>query len=368
MILETIEKIKNHPFTFMQLSDKEKFHTGLIAYAIKEYPKFLNLLLNDGRNYLAGDKYKVLVEHDSTDILIVDEYCYDEPEKFPGKDKITPFAVLEVKFKSAMHSSKKNEDVIPQLTKYEDKYKKHNPQFIYIYLFDEPEVQSHFSNTWRFISYNDLVTMLEPVYGAGHEGDIQIIGAWISYIKLMVEFSKFVKNQALYSLKTAYQSNDTIGALIHDIKMRGLVDHYRYSLFLTSLLKSELVKVPLLKYTKNKEEIKTDCIYYLIDNTHGNGLIHFEIFNGKTTYGIQWQSSLLKLYMHADSKNNVERDAELLAMATKLFGEGAYTLNKDGVFRSISIYKDLSWDIYDDQNDKIAIIADCLNKLAQTNK
>ncbi len=72
--------------------------------------------------------------------------------------------------------------------------------------------------------------------------------------------------------------------------------------------------------------------------------------------------------MHADSKNNVERDAELLAMATKLFGEGAYTLNKDGVFRSISIYKDLSWDIYDDQNDKIAIIADCLNKLAQTNK
>ncbi|MFY8069793.1 MAG: hypothetical protein ACOVMG_06840, partial [Flavobacterium sp.] len=187
-------------------------------------------------------------------------------------------------------------------------------------------------------------------------------------IKLMVDFSKFVKNQALYSLKTAYQSNEKIGELIHEIKMRGLVDHYRYSLFLTALLKSELVQVPMLKYTKIKEEIKTDCIYYLLDNTHGNGLIHFEIFNGKTTFGIQWQSSLLKLYMHADSKNNVERDAELLAMATKLFGEGNYSLNKDGVFRSISIFKELSWDIYDDQNDKVAIIADCLNKLANSNK
>lgn len=368
MVLETIEKLKNHPFTFMQLSDKEKFHTGLIAYAIKEYPKFLNHLLNDGRNYLAGDKYRVLVEHDSTDILIVNEYYYDEPERFPGKDKITPFAVIEVKFKSAMHSSKKNEDVIPQLTKYEEKYKKHNPQFIYIYLFDEPEVQSQFYNSWRFISYNDLVNMLEPFYGAGYEGDVQIIGAWISYIKLMVEFSKFVKNQALFSLKTAYQSNDTIVALIHDIKMKGLVDHYRYSLFLNSLLKSNLIDTPLLKYPTKNEDKKKDCIYYLIDNTHGNGLIHFEIYNGKTTYGIQWQSSILKLYMHADSKNNTERDSELLALATKLFGEDSHTLNKDGVFRSISIYKDLSWDIYDDQNDKVAIIADCLNKLANTNK
>ena len=367
MILNTIESIKNHPFTFMQLSDKEKFHTGLIAYAIKEYPKFLNNLLNDGRNYLASDKYRVLVEHDSTDILIVDEYYYDEPERFPGKDKITPFAVIEVKFKSAMHSSKKNEDVTPQLTKYEEKYKKHNPQFIYIYLFDEPEVQSQFSNTWRFISYNDLVTMLEPVYGAGHEGDIQIIGTWISYMKLMVDFSKFVKNQALYSLKSAYQSNERIGELINEIKMKGLVDHYRYSLFLSTLLKSDLIETPLQKYPSKSEDKKKDCIYYLIDNTHGNGLIHFEIFNGKTTYGIQWQSSILKLYMHADSKNNTERDTELLALATKLFGESSYTLNKDGVFRSISIYKDLSWDIYDDQNDKVAIIADCLNKLAKTN-
>jgi hypothetical protein len=368
MILNTIEQIKNHPFTFMQLADKEKFHTGFIAYAMKEYPKFLNNLLNDNRNYLAGDKYKVLVEHDSTDILIVDEYCYDEPEKFPEKDKITPFAVIEVKFKSAMHTSKKKDDVIPQLTKYEEKYRKHQPQFIYIYLFEEAEIHDHFSKTWRFVSYNDLVTMLEPVYGSGYIGDAQIIGTWISYMKLMVEFSKFIKNQGLYSLKTAYQSNEKISELINEIKLKGLVDNYRYSLVLSALLKSDLIQYPLLKYTsKNEEKIK-DAIYYLIDNTHGNGLLHFEIFNGKTTYGIQWQSSILKLYMHAESKNNSKRDEELIATAKKVLGEGEYSLNKDGVFRSISIYKELSWDIYDDQNDKTPIIAELLNKLVSINK
>jgi hypothetical protein len=367
MILNTIEDIKNHPFTFMQLADKEKFHTGMIAYAIKEYPKFLNILLNDGRNYLAGDKYKVLVEHESTDILIVDEYCYDEPEKHPDKDKIKPFAVIEVKFKSAMHSSKKNEEVIPQLTKYEDKYKKYNPQFIYIYLFDEPEVQNQFGKTWRFISYHDLITMLQPSYGQGHEGNIQIVGVWMQYIESMLAFSKFIKDQALYSLKTAYQSNETIGALIGEIKMRGLVDHYRYSLFLNALLKSEKLQSPLLNYPLKDEEKKKGCIYYKIDNTHGNGLIHFELCNGKTTFGIQWQSSSLKLYIHADSKKNSDRDEELIAMVKMLFGEAKYALNKDGLFRSISIYKDLSWDIYDDQNDKVDIIVDCLNKLSKIN-
>ena len=363
MIFTTIEKIKNHPFTFMQLADKEKFHTGMIAYAIKQYPKFVNILLSDGRNYLAGDKYKVLVEHESTDILIVDEYCYDEPEKYPGKDKITPFAVIEVKFKSAMHSSKKNEEVIPQLTKYEDKYKKYNPQFIYIYLFDEPEVQNQFGKTWRFIGYHDILTILGSVHDRGVLGNEQIIGTWISYVESMVEFSKFIKNQALFSLKTAYQSNETIGAYIGEIKMRGLVDHYRYSLFLNALLKSEKLQSPLLSYPSKDEEKKKDCIYYKIDNTHGNGLIHFELYNGKTTSGIQWQSSSLKLYIHADSKKNSDRDEELITLATKLFGEAEHTLNKDGVFRSISILKELSWDIYDDQNDKVDIIADCLNKL-----
>ncbi|RTL13604.1 MAG: hypothetical protein EKK56_04780 [Flavobacteriaceae bacterium] len=368
MILNTIEQIKNHPFTFMQLADKEKFHTGFIAYAMREYPKLLNNLLNDDRNYLAGDKYKVLVEHDSTDILIVDEYYYDEPEKFPGKDKITPFAVIEVKFKSTMHNSKRKDDVIPQLTKYEEKYKKHNPRFIYIYLFEEAEIHDHFSKTWKFVSYQDLISMIEPIYGSGHIGDVQIIGTWISYMKLLVEFSKFIKGQGLFSLKTAYQSNEKICELINEIKLKSLVDHYRYSLVLSSLLNSNLIQSPLFKYTNKNEEKRTDAIYYLIDNTHGNGLLHFEIFNGKTTYGIQWQSSTLKLYMHAESKNNSERDEELVATAIKMFGEGEYSLNRDGVFRSISIYKELSWDIYDDQNDKTPIIADCLNKLASINK
>jgi hypothetical protein len=360
MVLNTIENIKDHPFTFMQLADKEKFHTGLIAYAIKEYPKFLNILINDGRNYNALP-YHVLIEHDSTDILIVDGGDYF------NKNINTPFAVIEVKFKSAMHSSKKNEEVIPQLSKYEDKYKKYNPQFIYIYLFDEPEVQNQFRNTWKFISYRDLITMLQPSYGQGYEGSVQIVGVWMDYIKLMLEFSKFIKDQALYSLKTAYQSNESIGALIGEIKMRGLVDHYRYSLFLNALLKSEKLQSPLLSYPLKDEEKKKDCIYYKIDNTHGNGLIHFELYNGKTTFGIQWQSSSLKLYVHADSKKNSERDEELIAMAAKLFGEAEHALNKDGVFRSISILKELSWDIYDDQNDKVDIISEYLNKLSKIN-
>lgn len=359
MILSTIENLKRHPFSFMQLADKEKFHTGLIAYAIKSYPKFLNILMNDERNYNALP-YEILIEHDSTDILIVDGGDYH------NKDIITPFAVIEVKFKSAMHSSKKNEETIPQLVKYEEKYKKHNPQFFYIYLIDEPEIQNQFSKTWRFISYRDLITMLEPSYGQGHEGDEQIVGVWLSYAKYMVEFTKFIKQQSLYSLKTAYQSNDQIGDRIKEIKMNGMVEHYRYSLFLNNLINSNKVNSPFLSYHNNNEEKKKDSVYYKVDNTHGNGLLHFELFNGKNTFGIQWQSSSLKLYIHSETKNDPERDENLRELAKGLFGEDDYFLNRDGLFRSITILKQLSWDIYEEQNDKVDIISDCLNKLLQT--
>jgi len=38
-IIKVFENLIDHPFTIIQMSDREKFHTGLLHYALK--PKFI---------------------------------------------------------------------------------------------------------------------------------------------------------------------------------------------------------------------------------------------------------------------------------------------------------------------------------------
>ena len=37
-VIAAIEALRVHPFTLIQLSDKEKFHTGMLCYALNKYP------------------------------------------------------------------------------------------------------------------------------------------------------------------------------------------------------------------------------------------------------------------------------------------------------------------------------------------
>jgi hypothetical protein len=335
-MIEIVKSLEKHPYTFMQLAHKEKFHSGVIAYALKEFPEMLNSLMNDGKDYNTIE-YKVLVEKESIDILIEDSH----------KNAI---AVIEVKFKSTMHISTTKGKETSQLDKYKKKYKKSKPKFIYIYLFEEKAVQNEHP-TWHFVSYSEIISYLKPAYSnkSKKTDNQRVVGTWISYIETLIKLVDFITQRDISSLKETSTSGIPIQSRIKGIKLGSIVDHYRFSLFLSKL--------------EEKKLIPSNCQYYKIDNTHGNGLLHFEFNYNPYNFGIQWQSGTLKLYMRSGHLKNSDRDENLMRLSKKLFGEFDQKLNRDGKFRSISILTEQSWDHYDDINNKVEIIGECLNKI-----
>lgn len=333
-MIEIVKNLEEHPYTFMQLAHKEKFHSGVIAYALKEFPEMLNSLMKDGKDYKTID-YEVLVEHKSIDILIVE------------KSTKNAIAVIEVKFKSVMHMSKGKS----QLIKYKENHKKSNPKFIYIYLFEEKIVQDKHAEEWDFVSYSEIISYLKPAYSnkSKKTDNQRVVGTWISYIETLIKLVEFITQRGISSLKETSTSGVPIQSRIKDVKLGSIVDHYRFSLFLSKL--------------EEKKLIPSNCQLSKIENTHGNGLLHFEFNNNPYNFGIQWQSGTLKLYMRSGHLKNSDRDENLMRLSKKLFGEFDQKLNRDGKFRSISILTEQSWDHYDDINNKVEIVGECLNKI-----
>ena len=117
-----------HPFTQIQLSDREKFHTGMLKLTLDLFQKeafesiFGTVFANE--LYTAEPKIQTCLEENSVDLSI-------------KKDKKV-FAIVESKFKTGLHYSNYNGEKVSQL----EKYALNNPEVTYgfvVSLFPEEE-------------------------------------------------------------------------------------------------------------------------------------------------------------------------------------------------------------------------------------
>ena len=182
-IIKAFENLIDHPFTIIQMSDREKFHTGLLQYALKEYPQLYKLIFDiDG-------EFKSELEFKSIDL-----YIYES-----STNKKKPYVLVESKFKTGLHFSKTKNGEVKQIQKYADKYKSASKGYL-ISLFPESEnlkINDHeFIKEYKNISFTgDILTVLELILEGDSKEEYQFLDLCVSYLKELKIKIEFIKQK-----------------------------------------------------------------------------------------------------------------------------------------------------------------------------
>jgi hypothetical protein len=335
MPISALNTLADHPFTVMGLSDREKFHTGMLAHTIKYFwahsdqNKRWNLLeelLGQGMAYEAFNEKRSLeidIEKESVDLLVT----------LAGER--TPMLFAEVKFKTTLHSE--------QLKKYK---RKHSTACgIVLGLFQETD-QNQCDGFASICFPEKLVNLFNKhpdlLEGAAGKNDdeLALIRLWVSYLESIHHVQKLFDETGLNAIPNAVE----VGRGLQRIKLKGIFERHRY----------HLIQRALNVRREDGEEAE-------IFNTHGNAGIHISLkLNDRYSYGLQWQGGL-KLFIVDEQFSIISpsRDDALELLANeyhKAFPNGLnMKLNKTGKFRSVTVE---DWDIFNDATGK----ADAINQ------
>jgi hypothetical protein len=360
-IKDAIDVLKEHPFTLIQLSDKEKFHTGMLCYALNKHKSLFKTIFN-----LPGEDYTASVEEDSIDLLIRKKV--DEGE---GDLKL----IVESKFKTGLHKSRapksfpdkvlveKGSTVyISQLEKIKHNHKELGDNGYYLLsLF--PEINK---NEFGFIPIQFTNTVLEKV-GKINAKEDTLISLWVEYLKhLKVIVNYFLTNEmnCINLTKSVSPDDSSLSDLLKGIKLNGVFESYRYGLVqqkVEAKLTNEIKE--LLISCKNRNELKQVGELF---NSHGNGGIHYAFGCEKKSFGIQWQG-VLKLFIETTKKsvkNKVKDMQQNLGITELKFKNGKPLSITNGLFSSITIKND--WNIYGDIKERPEEIVKYLKSLNQS--
>jgi hypothetical protein len=331
---EGIEQLVKHPFTLLSLSDREKFHTGFLAYLINEHEcgvTIANEIFAVGNKSPEWNKpIKALVEYDSVDLLLCqcNEFGKEACGTFskPCEPKKYAIALAEVKLKTDLHSD--------QLEKLKQKIKKDVPIYL-ISLFPTTEPVSDtvaytcfdLCNIPDILSIHcDIPSIGEPsIVGMPDDSALPdntkaLLSLWSAYLNWL----KFVVDYFIEQEMKAIDPKIVNG--LRSIKLLGIFQRYRFS----------LIKKALQQNGRKVEAI--------IHNSHGESLLHIFFLSNKYQVGLQWQYGILKLFIESDQAKDPERDQLLVCLAKKLGVDKK--LNRDGKFRSITWRDD--WDVMGD--------------------
>lgn len=372
--------IEKHPFTIISLADREKFHTGMIAFLLNEIDASSQLKLIkklwgeencDALKISAASKLKCFVEQDSIDLVIKDQ----ENEK----NEIKLWA--EMKFKTTLSEG--------QIDKYKEKTPDDSVGALFALLTDVdniPELQGKDGKQRPFneIAFheaildfnndNPLVNFISNKVEDRQRDKIALVRLWLEYLGFIKKLTDFTKDAGLNPIEGGFANK------LHKIKLKGIFEHYRYSLF-----RKELEN--LIKTNEDRKTIEKFKINQF--NSHGNSGIEYVIHpypdiidenkdNSKKTklptrdyhmsFGLQWQAKSLKLFVtmakvreytndrleryapleRENISNN--RDKKLGILYHKFAGEqwvneGSKRNNSEGsLFKSYTIEK---WDIFE---------------------
>lgn len=356
IVIDAIKSLKNHPFTVIQLSDKEKFHTGMLCYTLNRYPSLFKTLfgLNDKKN-------KASVEENSVDLIIRDK---DNNIK----------VVVESKFKTGVHKSPATKEVrekgkldsttkyICQLEKMEILYGLKKNDVVIKKYFISIFKKSDLSKEWNQLLFTGktLSSLKDLMINIKDTSKAHLILLWIDYLeKLKVIVDYFIENKmTCINLKNSVPpDNSSLSGLLKGIKLNGVFESYRYGLVQQIVKKNLSDKIRnLLKIScKNRNELEQVGMLF---NTRGNGGIHYAFGgNEKSSFGIQWQG-VLKLFIETENKSS---KTCVETIYKKLLGVESLKHPSLGKFSSITIKND--WDIYGNIKERPEVIVKYLELL-----
>ena len=409
-------KIKDHPFTQIQLSDREKFHTGMLKLTLDLFEKdayaaIFGASFADELYTAEVEEIETCLEEKSVDLVIK-----KLPKNEKGKSNGEVFAIIESKFKTGLHYSNYKGEKISQLEKYALNNPKTEHGFV-VSLFPEEEedlkIQSkqkakiHEFKKIRFTK--EVLDYLKGLAAEDRWEKIQddpstpLIILWKSYLEGLEEIlNLFEKNKNPLDRITFKEEKEDIKSCLSNIKLKGVFEGYRMNQVKINLQieiknESELIK-KLHDGAKVWKKPDPENNFIILGNTHGNASMSLVMTNEDETisYGIQWQAGNVKVFIQpegrlvSDWKNdkkkldeeNKKRDKKSentptlgwLAKREKALNDlkdevckeietTEVKLNKEGKFRSFTLFKrDVLIDDLRDMPKKVLKILKILSK------
>ena len=327
--------LQEHPFTYIQLSDKEKFHTGMLKLLLdvfKSLEKEHGLWHVDSKDY---SNFEYVLEEESIDLYAKE-----------GEDE----TIVESKFKSGIHLSKvriaSQTKIVSQLAKYVHK-KPEAKNGVVVSLFPEREQDLDVKdwlqelnaeseiNDFKNIQFTetvhnrlvDLLSELESDKSSrgkiepNGEGKIALLQLWKSYLRDLKEFVDYFEGHQK-DLRRIEQSN--FGVTLESIKLKGIFERQRMIQIQQKVY--ELIKdkerrlLELFEYESDHKAVGR------IDNTHGNALLHIAIppvveNEILQDFGLQWQNNSLKFFIQRKNRNTKDDFQSSREKALKKWGE-----------------------------------------------
>ncbi len=355
-----LKKLKEHPYTQIQLSDREKFHTGMLKITLDVFQK-------EAYEGIFGDKFanELYNPEDSEIKTYLEENSVDLSIK-KGKEV---YAIIESKFKTGLHYSNYKNRRVSQLTKYALNNPKTKHGFV-VSLFPEqnedlkisPEEKTQIKVFKKRTYTDDVLRFLKNTSSKlPDDPRVPLITLWTNYLKdlkIVVDEFKSIKLKGI-------PNNEDVKKLLSEVKLKGVFEGFRMSQVKQELEKElkekNTIKQVLQTGAQIWKKLDTENNYIILGNTHGNASLSLVMTDEhkSISYGIQWQAGIVKVFIQPEGKNleKWRKDnawgklrQEILKNLIELF-ESEWSgdkmkINKEGKFRSITVMeKELFTDI-----------------------
>ncbi len=388
-----LDSLIKHPFTSIQLSDKEKFHTGMLKI-------MLDTIGEPAYACVFGNEFtKELYSNNGTPLILLEQGSIDMVIKKLIKDqKESIFAIIESKFKTGLHYSKDKKTssgYIDQLTKYaysndglKAKYGfvislfKENKDDLKIKSIPEKEPKIQKYKPLRFIDFD--FGFLEKEISRLNKSNLLkpdildkavLIRMWLDYLKCLSKVVNFFVEKKFEDVSDKNFEND-----LKKIKLKGVFERYRLKLIEKELLEKinpqEQLKESLKRGASFENIPNAENNFIMIKNTNGNEslllAINSEEGNEKFYYGIEWQSGSVKVFIKWN-KNRInsdlkkKREEALILLIERLLpklekntvdkfikpNKKGELSHRDSVFKSITIIKKSIFEDIQDISEKL---------------
>lgn len=330
---KAFEALQEHPFTLISLADREKFHTGMLAFTINQLgsdPRLalLSLLWGEKACSHLGENetghLRAFVEQNSIDLIV----------KKGNETKLW----AEMKFKTTLGHD--------QIKNYQERHPDAEGALFALFT----GVESLPANFRQICFHEEVVGMKKSILNGVAEPDPKtLIRLWIEYLEIIQILTKFVVGKKGNPIAEA-----NFGSNLSSIKLKGIFEHYRHSVFNKALESwwerdtSRLARPKVGQFNTHGNAGFEHTVYpFIQDSEGGNGK---GATNGKhLSYGLQWQGASLKLFVVATGKRpDKDRDKKLCELY-QIFRKKNWVhvkprkSSKEAEFKSHTIE---NWDIF----------------------
>lgn len=366
-ISEAFETLQKHPYTLISLSDREKFHTGMLAFMI-------NKLDQTSKAFVIEQLWGVALQQDDGEITAEVEWQSIDLVVQQNK-KIVLWA--EAKFKTTLSRN--------QIQKYEEKLPKEaqDAKAILLALFTGVDPAAGEIDQ---VAFHAKIIEHQELILANLAGDYKVlIRLWIQYLEPIQMLTQYIEKIGVNSVDWTGNGRGSFNDNLYQIKLKGIFEHYRHSVFrekVEELIKERIkedVSLLIPNQFNSHGNAGIEYVVYPFEDKNGDRKLHPDNANGHMRYGLQWQAGSLKLSIDvakdkfyteqwAKSKKlkladvRSTRDVKLKLLYEKFLvsqwaTEGLGRNGKSGAkFKSYTIAK---WDIFNPQlGEKPATLQD----------